>query len=95
METFFVQSGWCFVALAAIFGLGLIPRLAPRFYPSSPGPLVRLVAPLIFAALGAACFIGFGLEALVSIALLGSVPVIVHRWRRRKTGPPAPAPTVP
>jgi hypothetical protein len=82
METYYVPFGWCMSAVAVLFGFGLIPRLAPRFYPTSPGVLVRLAAPLIFGALAAASFLGVGREALVAVVVLGLAQVVVSRARR-------------
>ena len=88
MDTYYVQFGWCMVLVAAVFGLGLTPRLGPRFYPDSPGILVRLAAPLIFGGLAVLCFLGLGQEGLVSTAALGLSQVAVSRWRKRRAAIP-------
>lgn len=89
MAEFYATFGWCLLALAAIFSLALVPRFARRFYPTGPGVLVRLAAPVIFGALAGACFAGVGFEALVLTAVVGTVLVVHSRWKR----PTAPAAT--
>ena len=82
MDSYYVMFGWCMLLVATIFALGLVPSLASSFYSDSPGVLRRLAAPSIFGTLAAACFLGMGLGALISIALLGLTQIFASRWRR-------------
>ena len=86
MDTTF---GWMFVGLAALFSLGIVPRGAGRFYPTRPGVRVRLAAPVIFGLLAVACFMGVGLPALSTVAVLGVAQILVsRRANRRRTAVP-------
>ena len=84
MNTLWIALGWMFVALAAIYALGVAEPLARRFYPGSPGLLARLGAPLIFAGLAAACFQHFAIPALISIVTLGMVQITWSHWLRQR-----------
>lgn len=81
--------GWCFVAIAGLFLLGLLPAFAARFYPQSVGVVPRAAAPVLFALLSMACFSGFGLWALGLIALGGGALVVLQRRRDRVEEPAA------
>ena len=76
--------GWMFVALAALFALALVPRLAVRFYPARPGVGTRSAAPVIFSLLAGACFSGFDMPALVAVVLLGSAQIITSRRKAKR-----------
>ncbi len=80
------RLGWTFLGVALLFSLGLLPRLAARFYPGRPSVLIRLAAPVIFASLSAACFCGFAMPVLAALAVVGSVFVVLSR-RRAKSRP--------
>ncbi len=84
MNTPDTQFGWMFVAIAALFTLGLIPRFARRFYPGSPSLLRRLAAPVIFLLLAAACFAGMALPSLSLVVLLGTAMIAVTRRKGRR-----------
>jgi len=84
MDTLNVPIGWMFVALTAIFALGLSPRWANRFYPTSPSFSRRLAAPVIFAALAAVCFAGFALQALSAVVIAGGALIAMHRRTARR-----------
>ena len=84
--------GWMFIALAALFSLALLPRLAGRFYPTRPGYVTRLAAPVIFGLIAAACFAGYGLPALAVIAVVGFAQIIANRKRVRPAVIPLPIP---
>jgi hypothetical protein len=71
--------GWLFVAMAAIFALGLIPRWAVRYYPTSPPFLVRLAAPVIFAVLASACFLGLAVKAFAVLIVCGMILILIRR----------------
>ncbi|WP_119321936.1 hypothetical protein [Capsulimonas corticalis] len=79
-----IQFSWLFAAIAAIFALGLSPRFARNFYPSSPNVRIRMAAPLIFASLAAACFLGAGVPALVLVVVVGTALILAQRWKHRK-----------
>jgi hypothetical protein len=81
--------GWMFLGIAALFLLGLVPRLAGRFYPTRPRFVTRLAAPVVFGGLAAACFAGFATPALYAVAVVGAV-LIVYRRRGKVAGPAAP-----
>ena len=81
--------GWMFVALAAIFALGLAGPLVRHYYPGPSTLPRRMAAPLIFSILAAACFTGIGLAALIFFVLLGLTLMIVRRWRLRNDKPAA------
>ena len=87
MNTLDTPLGWMFVALAAIFTLGIAPPFARRFYPGSPNFVRRLAAPVIFALLAAACFQGMALPALSLVVILGTALIAVSRRIGRKTPP--------
>lgn len=87
MDTLDAPFGWLFVAMAALFALGLIPRWAVRFYPASPPFLVRLAAPIIFAVLASACFLGLSVQALTVVVVCGLTLIFVSRWAGRKSKP--------
>lgn len=87
MDTLNTPFGWTFIIVAAIFTLGLMPRFARRFYPTAPRFLVRLAAPVIFALLATACFLGLALKALSIVVILGMAQIIVSQWRGRKQPP--------
>jgi hypothetical protein len=88
VDPFFERFGWCMVAVASIFALGLVPRLASRFYRGSPGFARRLAAPVIFSVLAAACFLGIGGELLILVAVLGLTQIIMSRRRKRRAAAP-------
>ena len=81
--------GWMFLGLAALFSLGLVPRMAGQFYPTRPGFVTRLAAPVTFGLLAAACFAGFAIPALYTVAVVGTA-LIVYRRRTKATPPAAP-----
>jgi hypothetical protein len=80
--------GWMFLGLAVIFSLGLISRLAGKFYPSRPRLLVRLAAPVIFAFIAAACFVGLTMYVLSAVAVLGLVLIVLTRRRAKQPAQP-------
>ena len=69
---FYGRLGWCMVAIAAIFSLGLIPALKSSIYPQSPGLGVRVAAPALFFMMAVACFAGFGFWAMLLVVVAGS-----------------------
>ena len=81
--------GWMFVALTAIFALGIAGPLARQYYPGPSTLPRRLAAPLIFNILAMACFMGFGQAALIFTVLLGLTLVVSRRWRLRNDKPAA------
>ncbi len=87
MNTLDTDFGWLFVAISAIFTLGLTPQWASRFYPASPTFLVRLAAPMIFALLASACFMGVAIQALMVIVVCGLTQIMVSRGAGRKSKP--------
>ena len=84
MNTLHTQLGWMFAALAALFALGLAPRLAPRFYSAAPSAPRRLAAPVLFAALAVACFLGAAVQALSAVVIAGMPLIVSRRWEGRK-----------
>ena len=87
MNTPDTQLGWMFVAMAAIFALGLIPRWAVRFYPTAPPFLVRLAAPVLFAVVASACFRGLAVKALALVIICGMTLIFISRRGARKSKP--------
>ena len=87
MNTLDTPLGWMFVALAAIFTLGLAAPFARRFYPSSPNLLRRLAAPVIFSLLAVACFRGGALPALVVVVIVGVGLIAIRRRSNQKPSP--------
>ena len=83
IAAFFAPLGWCFLAIAGLFLLGLTPRFAPRFYPDASGVVARAAAPVLFALLAAACFGGWGQPALVTTTLVGAALCVLQRRRDR------------
>ena len=81
MTDFMPAFGAILFAVAALFTPGVLPRFAPRFYPGNPALGRRLAAPLLFAALGAACFTGAGPGAMIAAAMLGTTQAGIARWR--------------
>jgi hypothetical protein len=75
--------GWMFAGIAALFSFDLVPRWSGRFYPTRPGFVTRLTAPVIFGALAVACFSGFASAALVMVAVLGSGLILAQRRAKR------------
>ena len=84
MHTLDTPFGWMFTAITALFALGLTARFAPHFYPKSPGFVVRLAAPTIFALLAAACFHSLALPTLAAVTALGLIQITVA-WRGKRT----------
>ncbi|HEX4612821.1 MAG TPA: hypothetical protein VH092_31795 [Urbifossiella sp.] len=80
--------GWTFLGLTALFSLGLVPRLASRFYPTRPVLLVRLAAPVIFSVLAAACFAGLAFPAVCVVAAVGTALIVRRRSAVVPQGPP-------
>lgn len=87
MDTLNTPFGWMFVMLTAIFTLGLMPHFARRFYPTAPPFAVHLAAPVIFALLASACFLGLAMKALSVVVVLGMAQIVVSRLRGRKQPP--------
>lgn len=85
MNTLDTQFGWLFAAIAAIFAFGLIPRWTVHFYPTAPPFLVRLAAPIIFAVLATACFMGLAVKALSLVIICGMILIAISRWVGRKS----------
>ena len=83
MSDLFFRLGYGFLAIALLFSAGLLPRFARRFYPQIPlpGAARRGAAPVIFSLLAAACFAGYGLPALVVVAVGGAVLIAKSRLR--------------
>ena len=79
--------GWMFLAIAAIFTLGIARPLARHYYPGRSTFPRRLAAPLIFGILAAMCFMGIGQAALIFAVLLGLTLVIIRRWGCRNDKP--------
>jgi len=79
----YAAFGWIFVALAAIFALGMAKPFARYYYPDLPSFPRRLAAPLIFGVLAAACFMGIGRAVLIFVVLVGLTLVFIRRWRCR------------
>ena len=86
MDTLF---GWTFLGIAALFTVGLVPRLAGHFYPTRPGFAIRLAAPVIFGLLSVVCFAGFAVPAFYVVAATG-IALIVVRRRTKSTSPVPP-----
>jgi hypothetical protein len=86
MNPFFTPLGGMFLFLALFYLFGLLNPFARRFYPDSPGVLRRSAAPVIFACLAMACFRGFGLPALLLVAIAGMIQIAAARRNRRKPG---------
>jgi hypothetical protein len=84
MNGFFTPLGRMFLCLALGSLLGLLPAFAHRFYPGRPGVLRRCAAPVIFACLAIACFLGAGLPALLAVVLAGTALIAVSRRKRGK-----------
>ena len=74
---------WLFVSMTAIFALALWPKLAVRFYPESPNLGRRFAAPVIFALLAAACYLGAAIQTLAAVTLFGLILIVIQRRRGR------------
>jgi hypothetical protein len=64
--------------------MGVIKPFARRFYPGSPTLFQRFAAPLVFGGLAAACFLGFGQEALLLTVAIGLALIGLNRRTRRR-----------
>lgn len=81
---FYHHFGWCLLALALIFLMGLLPPIARRFYPEQPHFRLRLAAPVIFAVLASACFAEIGLAAMILTITIGIALIGYNRFTLRK-----------
>jgi len=73
------QLGWCFVAMAALFSLGIWPVLKTKVYPQAPGLGARMAVPAMFLILAQACFAGFGLWFMIFVILAGARLIYFRR----------------
>jgi hypothetical protein len=87
MNDFFLPFGWWLLLVAAVFALGLWPRVGRHFYPGAPGFRRRLAAPVIFTCLAVACFRGAGLQAMLVTVILGMTQIVVSRGNRPQRRP--------
>jgi len=79
-SNFYHHFGWCLLALALIFLMGLLPPIARRFYPERPHFRLRLAAPVIFAVLACACFAEIGLAAMILTITIGMALIGYNRF---------------
>ena len=73
------RLGWCIVAMAAIFSLGILPLWKTRIYPQGPGLAVRMAVPALLMILALACFAGYGHWAMIIVILAGARQIYTLR----------------
>jgi len=83
-SNFYPHFGWCLLALALLFLMGLLPPIARRFYPERPNFRLRMAAPVIFAVLACACFAGIGLAAMILTITIGMALIGYNRFTLKK-----------
>ena len=86
MDDFYVVFAWTFVAIYALFMLGLAPAIGRQIYPQfdSLSLATRAIAPLPFAIIAAGCFAGFGQPTLIAVIVVGIALIGLHRVNSTK-----------